>query len=187
MASACGRTLIGLATLCALLVLTASAQAGMTLAPQPIAAAADALSGRTLTVSCATNAPSWASALNAAGLPSAQSSQFYGFSVIERGQMSLSPYVCRGLQLGFNPATRAANVLQVGWAVDVLIHESTHLARFSNDEALAEACARVGLPAELHRLYGVAYHSAEMSALTLAATWFRRSQAASYQGGTCPG
>lgn len=185
MVGACGRTLIGLSTLCALLVLTASAQADTTLAAQPIVAAADALSGRILTVSCATSTPSWARTLDAAGLPPAQSAEFYGFSVIGRGEMRLSPYVCRGLQLGFNPATRAANVLQVGWAVDVLIHESTHLGRFSSDEALAEACARVGLPGELNRLYGIAYHSAEMSALTLAATWFRRTQGATYQGGSC--
>jgi hypothetical protein len=137
-------------------------------------------------VACSQTTTDWAAALAAAGLPAAQSDEIYGFSFIQPGAMYLSPYVCQGLQLGLHPRTRAANVLQVGWSVDVLLHESTHLGRFTSDEAWAEACARAGLPGELHRLYGVAYHSAEMSALTLAATWFRRTQSASYQGGTCP-
>jgi hypothetical protein len=70
--------------------------------------------------------------------------------------------------------------------VDVLLHENVHLARLTSDERLTEACARIGLPAELHRLYGVGYRSAEMRRLTLAAALFRSTQGAAYRGGTCP-
>ena len=77
------------------------------------------------------------------------------------------------------------NELQVSWSVDVLIHESIHMGRFTTDEALAEACARVALPVELHRLYGLAYRSPELTRLPLAATWFRRTQGPAYQRGIC--
>ena len=69
--------------------------------------------------------------------------------------------------------------------MNVLVHESVHMARFTLDEKLTEACARTGLPIELHRLYRVAYRSAQMRRLTSAATWFRRTQPPAYQGGTC--
>ncbi len=151
-----------------------------------IAAEAQFLSGRPLRVVCGATAGEWALELKTVGLPPAQAGEFYGFSLIDQGEMDLSPYVCQGLQLGADAKTRAANQLQVAWSVDVLLHESVHLARSTRDEALAEACARVQLPGELHRLFGVKYGSAEVRALTLAATWFRRTQASSYQGGTCP-
>lgn len=70
--------------------------------------------------------------------------------------------------------------------MNVLIHESVHMGRHTTDEALTEACARIALPAELHRLYKLPYRSVELSRLTLAATWFRRSQDAAYRGGKCP-
>ena len=151
-----------------------------------ITAEADYLSGRNLEVECSTTAGGWAQALAAAGLPSAEADEYYGFSLIPEGELHLSPYVCEGLRLGSAPATRRTHELQVAWSVDVLVHESVHMGRFTYDEALAEACARVGLPAELHRLFGVAYHSAELSRLTLAASSFRSTQAPAYQGGTCP-
>lgn len=151
-----------------------------------IAAEAEYLSGRKLTVVCATTAPEWARALAAVGLPAADADRYYGFSVIVRGQMHLSPYVCEGLRLGKVASTRRQNELQVAWSVNVLVHESVHMARVTADEALTEACARLALPVELHRLYGLAYRSAELSRLTLAATWFRRTQGPAYQGGTCP-
>ncbi len=151
-----------------------------------IAAEADFLSGRTLTVVCAASGPQWGRTLAAVGLPADEADEYYGFSLIPEGVMHLSPYVCDGLRLGANATARAANELQVAWSVDVLLHESTHLGRFTYDEALAEACARTGLPAELHRLYGVAYHSSEMRSLTLAAASLRSTQGRAYQGGSCP-
>lgn len=150
-----------------------------------VTAEADRLSSRQVTVVCSPDAASWANTLASAGLDTSQASEVYGFSLIAEGEMYLSPYVCAGLSLGANPRTRAANTLQVAWSVDVLLHESVHLARSTSDEALAEACARAELPGELHRLYRVAYHAPELQALTLAATWFRRTQASAYQGGSC--
>jgi hypothetical protein len=150
-----------------------------------VAAEAEHLSGRTLTVVCSSDAASWTSTLTSAGFVASQESEVYGFSLIAEGGMYLSPYVCAGLRLGANARTRAANTLQVAWSVDVLLHESVHLGRSSSDEALAEACARAELPGELHRLYRLAYHAPELRALTLAATWFRRTQSAGYQGGMC--
>ncbi len=146
---------------------------------------AQRLSGRQVTVTCASDPASWASTLAAAGLVASQGSEVYGFSLIAAGGMYLSPYVCDGLRLGANPVTRAANPLQVGWSVDVLLHESVHLGRFTSDEATVEACARAELPVELHRIYSLAYHASELSALTLAANSFRSTQSASYKGGTC--
>ena len=70
--------------------------------------------------------------------------------------------------------------------MNVLIHESEHLAAPSRGESTTEACARIVLPNELHRLYGVEYHSAEMRALTFGAATFRRTMPSEYQGGTCP-
>ena len=151
-----------------------------------IATEADYLSGRTLTVVCAATGPQWRQALAAVGLPADEADEYYGFSLIPEGELHLSPYVCDGLRLGASAATRAANELQVAWSVDVLLHESTHMGRRTYDEALVEACARVGLPGELHRLYGVAYHSPEMRSLTLAAASLRSTQGRAYQGGTCP-
>jgi hypothetical protein len=151
-----------------------------------IAAEAGYLSGREVTVTCSTTAGDWALALASAGFRSGEADQYYGFSLIDRGVIHLSPYVCEGLRLGAKPSTRRQNELQVAWSVNVLIHESVHMARYTTDEALTEACARIALPAELHRLYKLPYRSAELSRLTLAATWFRRSQDAVYRGGTCP-
>jgi hypothetical protein len=147
---------------------------------------ADYLSGRKLTVVCAATAEEWAQALVAVGFPAAAAEQYYGFSLIGPGEVHLSPYVCEGLRLGNRVSTRRQNELQVAWSVNVLVHESVHMGRFSTDEALAEACARTGLPGELRRLYKVAFRSAELSRLTLAATWFRRTQGPAYQGGSCP-
>jgi hypothetical protein len=148
-------------------------------------AEANRLSGRNLTVTCAGTPAEWAADLTDVGLPAGDADGYYGLSTITSGEMRLSAYVCEGLRLGLTPPTRRANDLQVAWAVDVLLHESVHMGRFTPDEALAEACARDGLPGELHRLYGIPYASPEMRRLTLAATWFRRTQPAAYQGGTC--
>ena len=98
--------------------------------------------------------------------------------------MYLSPYVCQGLRLGASSVT-PTDELQVAWSVDVLIHESTHLGKFTYNEALAEACARAGLPAELHRLFQIAYHSPQLTRLTLDAAMFRNTMGAAYRGGTC--
>lgn len=156
--------------------------------PAWIAAEADYLSGRSLTTVCAASEHEWVQAVADSGLPAAgQSQYYYGFSFIQRGEMHLSPYVCEGLQLGTVASSRRANESHVAWSVNVLVHESVHMARFTVDDALVEACARSGLPLELHRLYGVAYRSAEMRRLTLAAVVIRRTQAPAYQGVTaCP-
>ena len=154
-------------------------------APVWVAAEADILSGRNLTVVCAASIDDWAQSLSAVGFPTGHADEYYGFSLIAQGVMYLSPYVCEGLRLGGDASTRRSNELQVAWSVDVLIHESVHLGRFTVDEARTEACARVGLPLELHRLYRIAYRSAEMSRLTSAAAWARHTQEAPYQGGTC--
>jgi hypothetical protein len=151
-----------------------------------ITAEADFLSGRSLTVACASSGANWARTLTGVGLPTGQADGYYGLSLIPEGLMYLSPYVCEGLRLGMNAASRQTHELQVAWSVDVLVHESTHMGRFSYDEALVEACARIGLPSELHRLYGIAYHSPEMSSLTADAAVFRSTQPAAYQGGSCP-
>ncbi len=150
-----------------------------------ITAEAGYLSGRNLTVVCAASTQEWAQSLVAVGLDARAAPQVYGFSLIQSGEMHLSPYVCEGLRLGAVASIRRQNELQVSWAVDVLIHESVHMGRFTADEALTEACARSGLPVELHRLYGLAYRSPELTRLTSAATWFRRTQGPAYQGGTC--
>jgi len=175
----------------ALAVLAVTAQAGLAASrpaavstPAGITAEANYLSGRSLTVVCASTSVEWRQALSANGLDPADADEYYGFSLIPQGEMYLSPYVCNGLQLGAAGVT-AANELQVAWSVDVLIHESTHLGKFTYNEALAEGCARAGLPAELHRLFQVAYHSPQMRALTLDAAAFRSTQGAVYRGGTC--
>ena len=149
-----------------------------------ITAEAERLSGRKLTVLCAATAQEWARGLTEVGLHGA-AGEFYGFSLLQRGELRLSPYVCEGLRLGAATATRRSHEMQVAWSVDVLIHESVHLARFSADERVAEACARIALPRELHRLYGVAYRSSEMRRLLSAAAWFRQAMPPAYQGGTC--
>jgi hypothetical protein len=151
-----------------------------------IAQEATYLSGRTVSVVCATTSQDWTRTVGDAGLPAADADTYYGFSLITKGVMHLSPYVCEGLALGADPSTRRANQLQVAWSVDVLVHESTHMSRFTYDEALTEACARAGLPIELNRLYGIAYHSVQMAQLTLAATRLRRTMESAYQEGTCP-
>ena len=150
-----------------------------------IAAEADRLSGRSLVVVCADSARGWARALQAVGLSPAAANEYDGFSLIQRGELHLSPYVCNGLRLGRTPSTRRSNELQAAWAADVLVHESVHMGRFTADEALTEACARAGLPAELHRLYGIAYHSVELERLTKAAALVRRTMGPAYQGGVC--
>jgi hypothetical protein len=146
---------------------------------------ASRLSGRNLAVACARTQGEWAATVTDVGLVTADAAEYYGLSVVASGGMHLSPYVCEGLRLGHVPSSRQGNELQVAWAVDVLLHESTHMGLFTFDEAVAEACARAELPAELNRLYGIAYASPEMRRLTLAATWFRRTQGAAYQGGSC--
>ena len=151
-----------------------------------LSAEASALSGRAVTVVCAATSLEWKRALTAVGLPAASADEYYGFSLIPQGEMVLSPYVCEGLRLGAAASLRSSAELQVGWSVDVFLHESTHLGRFTYNEALAEGCARVGLPGELHRLYQVAYHSPAMTRLTLAAALFRSTQGAPYHGGACP-
>jgi hypothetical protein len=166
------------------------ARAGTFVAPSvqtdaQISAEASYLSGRALTVTCADSSAAWQFALTTVGLPAASADEYYGFSLIAQGEVHLSPYVCTGLRLGASPSTRRADELQVAWSVDVLLHESTHMGRFTSNEGVAEACARVGLPGELHRLYQVAYHSAEVRRLTSAATLFRSTQAAAYRDGTC--
>jgi hypothetical protein len=175
----------------ALAVVAVTAQAGLA-ASRPasvatlagISAEADYLSGRSLTVVCSSTSLEWQQALTANGLDAADADEYYGFSLIPQGVMYLSPYVCAGLRLGAS-SVRPADELQVAWSVDVLVHESTHLGKFTYDEALAEACARAGLPGELHRLFQVAYHSPQMKRLTLDAAAFRNTQGAVYRGGTC--
>ena len=157
---------------------------GKTRAGVRISADAGRLSGRQVTVACASNADEWAQRLTDVGLPGA-ADEYYGFSLIHRGEMHLSPYVCEGLRLGASAPMRRSHELQVAWAVNVLIHESVHLARSSPDEQIAEACARVALPRELHRLYRVEYRSAQMRRMTAAAAWFRRTMPPGYQGGIC--
>jgi hypothetical protein len=174
-----------------LLVLAVTAQAGLA-ASRPasvatlagISAEADYLSGRSLAVVCASTSLEWRQALTANGLDGTQADEYYGFSLIPEGAMYLSPYVCQGLRLGASSVT-PADELQVAWSVDVLVHESTHLGKLTYDEALAEACARAGLPAELHRLFRIAYHSPQMQRLTLDAAAFRTTMGAAYRGGTC--
>jgi hypothetical protein len=150
-----------------------------------IEAEAKRLSGRNVAVTCAGTRLEWAHALSVVGLPAAQVAEFYGFSLIDQGEMHLSPYVCAGLRLGLVASTRRANELQVAWSVDVLVHESVHMGRFTSDEALTEACARDGLSLELHRLYNFAYGSAELRRLTAAATFFRQTMGTAYQHGVC--
>ena len=150
-----------------------------------IGAEANRLSGRSLTVTCSATSVDWGRALSAVGFPAAQADEYYGYSLIEQGELHLSPYVCTGLRLGRSVATRRANELQVAWSVDVLVHESVHMARYTWDEALTEACARTGLPLELHRLYDVAYGSAELRRLTAAASQVRLTMSAEYQHGVC--
>jgi hypothetical protein len=150
-----------------------------------ISTEADHLTGRAVRLVCAQNTQGWLQALAEVGFPPVDGDEYYGFSLIEQGEIHLSPYVCEGLRLGMVASRRRSHELQVAWSVDVLIHESVHLARSTVDEALTEACARLGLPAELHRLYRVAYDSAEMRRLTSAATFFRRTEAPEYQGGSC--
>jgi hypothetical protein len=189
------RGVIALAALCCVCFASAAAQAA-TIADRSapssakrsdawIGTEADRLSGRSLVVSCAGSAGGWAQALQAVGLPPAAADEYDGFSLIQSGEMHLSPYVCNGLRLGLTPSTRRSNELQVAWAADVLVHESVHMGRFTADEALTEACARAGLPVELHRLYGVAYHSVELERLTKAAALVRRTMGLAYQGGVC--
>jgi len=149
-----------------------------------ISTEAERLSGRRLTVVCAVNARAWAQELADVGL-FGEAEEFYGFSLIRQGEMHLSPYVCEGLRLGTSASSRRANEFQVAWSVNVLIHESEHLAGSSTDEKSAEACARVALPSELHRVYRGGYRSAEMKRLTSAAAWFRGTMPSEYQGGTC--
>jgi hypothetical protein len=149
-----------------------------------ISAEAERLSGRALIVGCAGGAEDWAARLSRVGL-TGPAGEYYGFSLVQRGEMHLSPYVCEGLRLGTSASTRRSHELQVAWSVNVLIHESVHLARFSADERVAEACARIALPRQLHRLYQVEYHSAQMRRLTSAAAWLRRTMPPAYQGGTC--
>ncbi len=146
---------------------------------------AERLSGRKLVVVCSANETGWRQTLASVGLAPDKSDQIYGFSLIERGEMYLSPYVCGGLSLGRTPSRRRQSELRVSWSVNVLIHESIHIGRATTDEALTEACARDALPAALHRLYGVAWPSRELTRLSGAATWFRRTQGAAYQGGAC--
>ena len=152
--------------------------------PAGLTAEADYLSGRSLTVVCASTSLEWRQALTANGLAAADADEYYGFSLIPAGELYLSPYVCEGLRLGAS-GIRPADELQVAWSVDVLVHESTHLGKFTYNEALAEACARAGLPAELHRLFQVAYHSPQMQRLTLDAAAFRNTMGAAYRSGTC--
>jgi hypothetical protein len=149
-----------------------------------ISSEAERLSGRKLTVGCAAGARAWAQKVTEVGLSGA-ADEYYGFSLLRQGELYLSPYVCEGLRLGRSASTRRSHELQVAWSVNVLIHESVHLASGSVDESMVEACARIALPSELHRLYGVAYRSAEMRRLTSAATWFRGTMPSEYQGGTC--
>lgn len=149
-----------------------------------ISTEAERLSGRKLTVVCSASERAWAEKLPEVGLLG-DPGEYYGFSLIRQGEMHLSPYVCEGLRLGTSASARRSNELQVAWSVNVLIHESVHLAGYSTDEKVAEDCARVALPSELHRLYRVAYYSAEMRRLTYASTWFRRTMPSDYQGGTC--
>ena len=149
-----------------------------------ISAEAGRLSGRKLTVVCAATEREWSRTAADAGLPG-PAGEYYGFSLIQDGAMHLSPYVCEGLRLGLVAATRRSNEMQVAWSVNVLIHESVHLGRFTADESVVEECARIGLPAELHRLYGVQYHAAEMRRLTSASDWLRRTMPAEYLAGTC--
>lgn len=151
-----------------------------------VAAEADYLSHRQLDVTCVPDAGTWDAAVAAAGLAPAGGSEYYGFSLIAAGELSLSPYTCEGLALGLVPATRRANELQVAWSVDVLVHESIHMARHTADEALTEACARVGLPLELNRLFAIPYRSPEMTRLTADAALIRATMPDEYQGGTCP-
>lgn len=150
-----------------------------------ISGEAEYLSGRKVVVVCAGSAQVWRGMLATVGLPPGSAEQVYGFSLIERGEMYLSSYVCDGLRLGRALSTRRQNELQVSWSVDVLVHESVHIGRSTADEALAEACARTGLPVELHRLFGLGYRTPELARLSEAATWFRRTQGRAYQGGTC--
>lgn len=180
------RLLAAAATLCA--VGAAVHTTDVLASPPPdtwILAAADQLTGRSLTLSCAGSARSWAIDLARAGLPAAEGDEYYGFSVIDAGELHLSPYVCTGLRLGLVTSTRKANELEVAWAVDVLLHESVHLGRRTADESVAEACARVELPGALHRLFGIAFRSVELARLTSAAELFRATMGAPYQGGVC--
>ena len=105
-----------------------------------ISAEADFLSGRALTVDCATSPLQWRESLAAVGLPAASADEYYGFSLIPQGVMHLSHYVCQGLLLGAAGPLRQADELQVAWSVDVLLHESTHMGRFT-----ARRVARRGL------------------------------------------
>ncbi len=149
-----------------------------------ISAEVDRLSGRKLTLVCAASAQEWAQRLTEVGLPGA-AGEYYGFSLVHRGEMHLSPYVCEGLRFGTSAPVLRSHEFQVAWSVNVLIHESVHLARFSADEKLAEACARIALPSALHRLYRVEYQSAQMRRMASASAWFRRTMPPAYRGGTC--
>ena len=149
-----------------------------------ISAEADRLSGRKLNLVCAASAQEWAERLTEVGFRGA-AGEYYGFSLVHRDEMHLSPYVCEGLRFGTSAPVRRSHEFQVAWSVNVLIHESVHLARRSADEKLAEACARTALPGALHRLYRVEYNSAQMRRMISASAWFRRTMPPAYRGGTC--
>ena len=56
-----------------------------------IAAEADFLSGRTLTVVCAASGPQWGRAFAAVGLPADEADEYYGFSLIPEGVTAPEP------------------------------------------------------------------------------------------------
>lgn len=139
--------------------------------------------GRSVRVRCYRDDTAWDVRVRSAGYPGGQfvdALTFRGSSETE-----VAPQRCRALYYALRVGAARANLTPLGYAVNVLSHESSHL-RGIEDEATAEACGRKRIANFTNLAFGVKYRTTLMRRIVNTGLTYTIFKPSIYQGGTCP-
>lgn len=180
------------------LVCAGVANAAATWPNQPkLNAAATAVAGKPMTVTCYQDAAAWDKAVRTAfgerqdDFGTRTGANTDAFTRSGDNKTYFAPVICKALvyaqRVGPN---KVSNLLYLGGGIAVIAHESIIAggresgATTDQLERNVEACARQDFALVVHTLYGVKYHTAEMRSLVSYAL-FWSNQLPYATGGTC--
>lgn len=138
--------------------------------------------GRSVRVRCYRDDTAWDVRVRTAGFPGGA----YVDALTFRGgsETEVAPRRCRALYYALRVGAAGANVVPLGYAVNVLSHEGSHLRGIEN-EATAEACGRKRIANLTNLAFGVRYRTDLMRRIVNAGYELTRFKPVNYQGGTC--
>lgn len=138
--------------------------------------------GRNVRVRCYRDEAAWDVRVRSAGYPGGRvvdALTYRGSSETE-----VAPHRCRALYYALRVGAARVNTTPLGFAVNVLSHESAHM-RGIEDEATAEACGRRRIANVTNLAFGVRYRTPLMRQIVNAGLTYTTFKPANYQGGTC--